>query len=206
MSCGRKAQWEEVYRQKGIDGVSWFQVEPQPSLAALDRFEVRTTDAIIDVGGGASSLVDRLFDRGWHDITVLDLAQSALDAAKSRLGDRSDGITWIQADITQWSPRRSFNVWHDRAVFHFLTEQPDREAYKAALAKGLVPGGLLIMATFAPDGPQKCSGLPVVRYDAKDLLSELGDGFELLDDWREEHVTPWGDKQPFVWCAFRKRS
>ena len=205
MNTDGEAHWEEVYRQKGSDEVSWFQSEPRPSLAALDRFGVHPTDTLIDVGGGASSLVDHLLDRGWNDLTVLDLVQSALDTARSRLGDRSEQVSWIRADVTQWSPPRAYDVWHDRAVFHFLTEPTQREAYKGALTKGLALGGLLIMATFAPDGPEKCSGLPVVRYDAKSLQAELGGSFELLDDWREEHVTPRGDRQVFVWCAFRKR-
>ncbi|AMG75181.1 class I SAM-dependent methyltransferase [Sphingopyxis granuli] len=206
MSSDMEAHWNRVYRQKGSNGVSWYQEKPTLSLAALDRFGARPTDALIDVGGGASSLVDHLLDRGWEDLSVLDLAQSSLDAARLRLGDRGEQIVWIRADITQWTPPRSYDVWHDRAVFHFLTEPAQRSAYKAALAQGLLPGGLVIMATFAPDGPEKCSGLPVVRYDAEGLQAELGDSFELLEDWREEHVTPWGDRQAFVWCVFRKRS
>lgn len=206
MSSDMKAHWNRVYQDKGSEAVSWYQAEPAPSLSALDRFGARPTDAFIDVGGGASLLVDCLLDRGWSDLTVLDLAQSSLDAARLRLGERSGRIAWICADITNWTPRRSYDVWHDRAVFHFLTEPIQRSAYKAALAQGLVPGGLLIIATFALDGPEKCSGLPVQRYAAKGLHAELGESFELLDEWPEKHVTPWGDSQAFLWCVFRKRS
>lgn len=206
MITGGQSHWEDVYQRKGSEGVSWYQAEPKPSLLALDRFGARPTDAFIDVGGGASLLADYLLDRGWSDLTVLDLAQSSLDAARLRLGERSEKIAWICADITNWTPPRSYDVWHDRAVFHFLTEPAQRSAYKAALTQGLVPGGLLIIATFALDGPEKCSGLPVQRYDAKSLHAELGEGFELVDEWREKHVTPWGDSQVFEWCVFRKRS
>ena len=200
------AHWDSVYRSKDAAQVSWYQAEPQPSLDALDRFGARSDQSFIDIGGGASSLVDSLLGLGWIDLAVLDLARSALDVARDRIGDASSKVDWICADVTDWRPARRWDVWHDRAVFHFLTGVEQRRAYKQAVATGLSEGGLLLIATFALDGPDKCSGLPVQRYDAPDLQAELGAGFELLDTWREVHTTPWGSEQNFTWCAFRKRS
>lgn len=196
--------WTSVYVNKAADDVSWYQATPGPSLAALDRLGVTPSAAFIDVGGGASNLVDELIERGWSDLTVLDIASSALEVSKARLGARSGHVDWIAADVTAWRPARQFDVWHDRAVFHFLTENSDRRAYRAALLAGLKPGGTLIMATFAPDGPDKCSGLPVQRHDPESLSNEIGPGFELVESWREEHVTPWGSQQRFNWCIFRR--
>jgi len=199
----RKQHWTRVYEDKAPDAVSWYQAEPAPSLRAFDRFGAGSTSSIVDIGGGVSSLVDALLERGWQDITVLDIAAPALETTKARLGVRADEVDWVVADITNWHPLRSFDVWHDRAVFHFLTEPAQREAYRSALLSGLAKGGLLIMATFALDGPEKCSGMPVQRYSPETLTLELGDRFELIDTWREEHVTPWGSTQSFNWCAFR---
>lgn len=203
MSDDRPEHWNRVYSEKDPSSVSWFQPEPEPSLRALDRFGAKATSSLIDVGGGASNLVDVLLEQGWRDVTVLDVAASALDRAKARLGDAANHVVWEVADVTTWHPSRRYNVWHDRAVFHFLVQAEQRTAYREALTEGLAPGGLLIMATFALDGPERCSGLPVERYDAERLASELGPSFELLEAWREEHVTPWGATQAFTWCAFR---
>lgn len=201
---GRKDHWTRVYDDKASTSVSWYQESPEPSLRALERFGASQSSGFIDIGGGASNLVDALLDHGWRDLTVLDLAAPALEVAKQRIGPHADKVNWIVADITDWQPRRQYDVWHDRAVFHFLTEAEQRDAYRGALLAGLVPGGLVIIATFASDGPEKCSGLPVQRYDAAGLARELGDALQLVDAWREEHVTPWGAKQPFNWCAFRR--
>jgi SAM-dependent methyltransferase len=198
--------WSEVYRTKAPDSVSWYQPSPEPSLRALDRSGVAASASLIDVGGGASGLVDALIERRWSDLTVLDIAAPALDVAKARLGKRAERVQWAVGDITQWQPGRTYDVWHDRAVFHFLTDADRREAYRRALEAGLAPQGLLIMATFAPDGPERCSGLPVQRYDASALSEELGPGFRLLDSWREEHITPGGSSQAFSWCVFRRAS
>lgn len=205
MSNDRPEHWNRVYAEKDVTSVSWFQSEPRPSLRALDRFGAKPTFSIIDVGGGASSLVDALLARGWRDITVLDIASSALDRTKARLGDAADCIEWEVADVTRWGPTRQYDVWHDRAVFHFLVEAEQRAAYRKALTKGLAPGGLVVVATFALDGPERCSGLQVERYDADKLARELGSSLELIEAWREEHVTPWGAIQAFTWCAFRAR-
>ena len=196
--------WTAVYETKDPTAVSWHQETPEPSLRALDRIGASASSSLIDVGGGASTLVDALLEQGWRDLTVLDIAAPALEAAKARLGVRADNVRWEIADITDWHPFRRFDVWHDRAVFHFLTQPEQREAYRSALSQGVAAGGLVIVATFALDGPEKCSGLPVRRYDPAGLAAEMGDGLQLIYGWPEEHVTPWGARQSFNWCAFRR--
>lgn len=199
-----ESHWSEVYRTKPSDSVSWYQPSPEPSLRALERFGVPSSTSLIDVGGGASNLVDALIERGWFDLSVLDIAAPALEVAKARLGEAAARVQWQVADITSWVPGRSYDVWHDRAVFHFLTGADQRAAYRRALHLGGAPGGLIIMATFALDGPERCSGLPIQRYDPAGLSRELGTAFELVGDWREEHMTPAGGRQAFNWCAFRR--
>ncbi|MGQ0590901.1 MAG: class I SAM-dependent methyltransferase [Sphingosinicella sp.] len=203
MSTDRHEHWNRVYTEKDPTSVSWFQPEPEPSLRALDRLGAQPSSSLIDVGGGASTLIDALLMRGWRDVTVLDIAPSALDRAKARLGGATDNVVWEVADVTTWHPTRRYDVWHDRAVFHFLVQPEQRAAYREALAGGLAKGGLVVVATFALDGPERCSGLPVERYDADKLARELGPSIELVEAWREEHVTPWGATQAFTWCAFR---
>lgn len=200
-----ESHWNAVYRTKPSDSVSWYQPSPEPSLRALERFGVPRSASLIDVGGGASNLVDALIQRGWSDLSVLDIAAPALEVAKARLGEAATSVQWQVADITSWVPDRSYDVWHDRAVFHFLTGADQRAAYRRALREGVAPGGLILMATFALNGPERCSGLPVQRYDPAGLSRELGPAFELVDDWCEEHTTPAGNKQAFNWCAFRRR-
>lgn len=195
--------WARVYEDKDPSEVSWYQPEPAPSLRALDRFGANAASAFIDVGGGASNLVDALVRRGWSDVTVLDIAAPALEAAKARLGSAANKVHWQVADITDWRAARRYDAWHDRAVFHFLTGPEQREAYRRTLSAAIAPGGLVIIATFAPDGPETCSGLPVRRYDPALLSAELGGDFRLLDGWREQHATPRGNSQSFNWCAFR---
>lgn len=201
---GTREHWRRVYATKPAESVSWFQPVPAPSLAALDRLGVGPDASLIDVGGGASNLVDRLQKRGWEDLAVLDIAEPSLEAAKARLGEQAAWVQWIVADITGWRSKRTFDVWHDRAVFHFLTEAEQREGYKETLEAATHAGSLIILATFAPDGPEQCSGLPVRRYDAEALATELGLGFTLLEEWREPHVTPWGASQSFQWAVFRR--
>lgn len=196
--------WDQVYSEKTPSEVSWFQNDPRNSLAALDRFAESVSTPFVDIGGGASNLVDALLARGWSDLTVVDIAAPALKAAQARLGEAATGVQWEVANITQWHPSRRYGVWHDRAVFHFLTEPRQRGAYLSALLAGTRPDGLVIIATFAPDGPEKCSGLPVQRYDAASLANALGENFTLLEDWREAHLTPWGVTQKFIWCVFRR--
>ena len=205
-SESRQAHWENVYTSKGENEVSWFQENPAPSLELIAQVGAAPTSAIIDIGGGASRLVDCLTDRGFADVTVLDLSGAALDAAKARLGRRADRVHWVVADATIWEPARTYDIWHDRAAFHFLTEQQDRAAYIARLKRGLKAGGHAIIATFALDGPEKCSGLPVARYDSASLGKTLGPMFQLVHTVRHEHATPWGSQQVFQFSVFRRVS
>lgn len=205
MQSDRQQHWDRVYTQNTPTEVSWYQAEATPSLQALDRFEAPASSPLIDIGGGASTLVDALLARGWRDLTVLDIAEPAMKASRRRLGSLAEKVEWIVADVTRWQPPRSFQVWHDRAVFHFLTHPEQRDAYRSALLAGVAPGGLVIIATFALEGPDKCSGLPVQRYDAHGLAAELGGEFTLIEYWQEVHVTPWETRQSFTWCAFRRQ-
>lgn len=201
----RQAHWEGVYTKKGENEVSWFQESPAPSLELIAQVGATPASAIIDIGGGASRLVDNLVERGFEDITVLDLSEAALEAAKGRLGGRAAQVHWIVADATVWEPQRAHDVWHDRAAFHFLTEDHDRAAYVARLERALKVGGHAIIATFALDGPERCSGLPVVRYDPVSLGKTLGRTFQLVDTRQHTHATPWGADQSFQFSVFRHR-
>ncbi|HJS40971.1 MAG TPA: class I SAM-dependent methyltransferase [Sphingomicrobium sp.] len=199
-----REHWRQVYEAKRPDEVSWFQASPAPSLDALDRLGAGPAKSLVDVGAGAATLADALLDRGWSDLTLVDVSEPALEASRQRLGERAGKVNWEVADIRHWRPDRTFDVWHDRAVFHFLTEAAGRTGYKRALAEGTRPGSHVVLATFAPDGPEQCSGLPVQRYDAAALAAELGGAFRMIDHWRETHVTPWGSEQSFQWCVFEK--
>jgi SAM-dependent methyltransferase len=198
----RQAHWQNVYATKAEKEVSWFQENPGPSLDLIAATGIRGGADIIDIGGGASRLVDSLLDGGFHPITILDLSAKALEAAKMRLGPRADGVDWIAADVTTWEPSRNYDLWHDRAAFHFLTEPADREAYVARLKQAVRAGGHVIIATFASDGPERCSGLPIVRYDPETLARTLGPGFELVESRRHDHVTPGGNTQRFQFSRF----
>jgi SAM-dependent methyltransferase len=200
----RGAHWENVYRTKGEREVSWFQDTPSISLELIRSTGVTRHSAIIDIGGGASRLVDALVDDGFEDLTVLDLSESALAASKARLGPTAARVTWLVADVVGWKPVQRYDVWHDRAAFHFMTDAADRNAYLACLRAALRPGGHAIMATFALDGPQRCSGLPVVRYDAASLGNVLGSAFELVETRRHDHQTPMGSTQRFQFSVFRR--
>lgn len=202
----RQAHWEGVYSSKGEKEVSWFQETPGPSLALLELVGAAPDSAIIDIGGGASRLVDALVEKGFMDLTVLDLSGAALASAKQRIGAKSDKVSWISADITVWTPTRTFDVWHDRAAFHFLTEPADQAAYIARLRGALRQGGFAIIGTFAPDGPEKCSGLHVCRYDSASLQVVLGPSFALIDSRRHDHTTPWGALQKFEFSTFQRLS
>jgi 2-polyprenyl-3-methyl-5-hydroxy-6-metoxy-1,4-benzoquinol methylase len=199
----RRAHWENVYTTKRDREVSWFQENPAPSLDLIDQAQPTSESAIVDIGGGASRLVDGLVARGFNHITVLDLSEAALIAAKTRLGDNAN-VQWVVADVTTWNPTQTYDVWHDRAAFHFLTERDDRAAYVTRLKQAIKPGGHVVIGTFAIDGPERCSGLAVERYDAASLAAELGEGFRLIDARRHEHTTPWGAVQRFQFCIFRR--
>ena len=200
----RQAHWQRVYKEKGENQVSWFQERPIISLELIEAAGVDHSSAIIDIGGGASRLVDALAETGYRDMTVLDVSESAVSIAKMRLGERAAMVKWIVADVTEWEPTRSYDLWHDRAAFHFLTDESDRSAYIDRLTKAVRPGGHAIIGTFALDGPERCSGLPVVRYDATQLSATLTPAFALVDMRRDDHKTPWGAIQHFQFSVFRR--
>jgi SAM-dependent methyltransferase len=204
MQSDRQAHWEDVYTKKGENEVSWFQENPAPSLQLIAQAGATHASAIIDIGGGASRLVDYLVDGGFEDVTVLDLSQGALEAAKGRLGGLAARVHWIVADATIWEPPTAYDIWHDRAAFHFLTEDRDRAAYVGRLERALKVGGHAIIATFALDGPERCSGLPVVRYDPASLGETLGRAFQLVNTRQHTHATPWGSDQSFQFSVFRR--
>jgi ubiquinone/menaquinone biosynthesis C-methylase UbiE len=199
--------WNRVYTTKTPTGVSWFQEHALQSMALIHQAGLSKDAAIIDVGGGASTLVDDLVAEHYRNVTVLDLSDAALAAAQTRLAERAGDVTWIAGDITQVElPVRAYDVWHDRAVFHFLTSQEDRDAYVRAVLRAVRPGGIVIVATFAEDGPDHCSGLPVMRYSDDTLHAEFGAPFTLLRQEREEHHTPGGATQKFIYCMCRKEA
>ncbi|WP_027584938.1 class I SAM-dependent methyltransferase [Bradyrhizobium sp. Ai1a-2] len=207
-SLDRQLYWENVYRTKGEREWSWFQQSPQPSLGLIEKVTVGPSQpSIVDIGGGASSLVDELLcaRMGFRAITVLDLSEAALDVSKARLGPAAVDVNWIVADVTTWQPPQAFDIWHDRAAFHFLVDEDDRKAYIERLAQGVTAGGHAIIATFAPDGPEKCSSLPVQRYDAVTLSRAAGSAFELVDQQTHRHVTPWDSVQSFQFSVLRRR-
>lgn len=196
-----KSHWENVYASKASDAVSWYQPHATLSLELIKRVAQGKDARILDVGAGASMLVDDLLDEGMTALSVLDISQTALDVVRERLGPRASGVEWIQCDITQVALEpASVEVWHDRAVFHFLTSAADREAYVAQVRRTVRPGGHVIVAAFAPDGPLHCSGLPVMRYAPDDLHAQFGARFELLEQLSEDHHTPMGTTQHFVYC------
>ena len=202
-----KAHWERIYGTKQPDEMSWFQREATISLALIRRVAPQITARIIDVGGGASTLVDGLVAAGYRGVTVLDLSRSALELARRRLGAAAPDVTWIEADVLSADlPPSHFDVWHDRAVFHFLTSAADRAKYIEQVRMCVKLGAYVLVATFADDGPTRCSGLPVARYSADALHHEFGSTFRLVESVREEHVTPSGAKQAFVYCLCRIES
>jgi trans-aconitate methyltransferase len=198
----RQAHWQNVYATKAEKEVSWFQENPAPSLDLIAATGISSDEAIIDVGGGASRLVDSLLERGFRRVAILDLSAKALEATKKRLGGRGDGVDWIVADVTTWEPSSTYDLWHDRAAFHFLTEPAERDAYVVRLNEAVRPGGHVIIATFAPDGPERCSGLPIMRYDPEALACTLGPAFQLVDSRRHDHLTPGGNTQRFQFSRF----
>lgn len=195
--------WDRIYRQRGPSEVSWYQREPQVSLALLDGLGVTPDQAVVDVGGGASTLAACLLDRGFREVTVIDLSDVALAEARDAMGERAGGVHWLQQDVLTWRPERRCGMWHDRAVFHFLVEEERRRAYLATVRAALADGGAVVMGTFAADGPDHCSGLPVWRYGPEDLGEAFGPDFRVVDVRREEHHTPGGGLQPFTWIAMR---
>lgn len=203
-SAHRREHWQGVFRTRADDEVSWYQPTPTPSLELIARCNLPADAGIIDVGGGSSRLVDALLDQGFSNLTVLDISSQALDRARQRLGARGNRVRWIEADVTQWQPDRTYDLWHDRAAFHFLTDPADRAAYRQALLSATAPGAHVVIATFALDGPEKCSGLPVQRYDPAGLARELTDGFTALDSIVHAHTTPSGSQQQFQFSLLQR--
>jgi SAM-dependent methyltransferase len=199
----RQQHWDSIYATKVEDQVSWFQAEPAHSIDLIRAAGGTVSSAIIDVGGGVSRLVDVLLAADFQDLTVLDLAAPALDQARTRLGGAAAKVDWIVADITTWVPLRHYDIWHDRAAFHFLTAAEDRAAYVRTLRRAVRPGGHAIIATFAMDGPEKCSGLPIVRYSPEELAATLGSEFSLIEARRHAHMTPFGTSQSFQFSLFK---
>ena len=199
-----KDHWDRVYGTRAPDQVSWFRPHLETSVALIERAARNCAASVIDVGGGASSLADDLIARGYRNITVLDISFAALEVAKRRLGLAGNSIHWLQEDVTEASlPAHSFDVWHDRAVFHFLTQPEQRAAYVQKVALAVKPGGHVIVGTFGPEGPRKCSGLDVMRYDAGALHNEFGVRFRLVESLKELHNTPFGTTQQFLYCYCR---
>lgn len=198
--------WNRVYQTKPSDAVSWYAPHLARSLELIDEAGLAPTAALIDVGGGASTLPADLLDKGFSNITVVDISSAAVAAARVQLGERADAVKWIVGDVTRVAlPESAFDLWHDRAVFHFLTDEADRQAYLGQVLRSLKPGGRIIVATFGPKGPERCSGLEVIRYDDEALLRQFGSLFQRLHCIEDRHTTPWGSEQEFVYCLCRRR-
>ena len=200
----RFQHWDSVYRTRESDVVSWFQAEPAVTLELVELLGVPHDAAIVDVGGGASRLVDRLLAADYSDVTVLDLSPAALAVSQARLGDTA-GVEWIAEDLLTWQPARHYDLWHDRAVLHFLSGE-DVDTYRELLEQSVAPGGCVILGTFAPDGPEQCSGLPVTRYGTAELTRFLAPTFVVVEERHELHTTPSGTSQSFAWVAARRLS
>jgi SAM-dependent methyltransferase len=201
----RKEHWQRIYSTKNDEELSWFQPDADVSLDLLLSPPLPRDASILDVGGGTSRLVDGLLDRGYRNVTVLDVSDAALRKSAARLGERASTVRWVPADITLWEPDQIYQAWHDRAVFHFLTDPADRRAYRTALYRALPPGGVLVLGTFALDGPERCSGLPVQRYSEETLAGELGDGFRWISGRNIDHRTPAGAVQRFQFSRWARR-
>jgi trans-aconitate methyltransferase len=199
------AHWDAAYAE-GDHTRSWFEEHPGMSLRMLDSAGVSAADALVDVGGGASPLAGALLDRGFGDLTVLDISAAGMQHAQQRLGSRANQVHWLTADVLSWHPRRCYRAWHDRAVFHFLTTGEHRQQYLHTLDTATAAGAIAVFGCFAPDGPQRCSGLPVARYSPAQLARQIGTKWLLISQDREEHITPAGTTQPFTWIALRKQT
>ena len=196
--------WEGIYASTAATDLSWYEPEPAASLRLIEKMAPRPSQAVIDVGAGESLLVDSLLARGFTDVTVLDVSQHALREVERRLGERARHVTFVHQDVLTWTPDRQYDIWHDRAVFHFLTERAARDRYVEIAAQAVRVGGGLVLATFAEDGPTQCSGLPTSRYSALDLEATFSEYFSLDEHERREHVTPRGIVQPFTWAVLRR--
>jgi SAM-dependent methyltransferase len=205
MSDSRQAHWENVFATKPDEAVSWFEPVPETSLRLIRSCGLSPDASIIDVGAGTSRLPDALLAEGFSNITVLDISAAALARTKARLGHRADVLRFVVADITKWQPKIAVDLWHDRAMLHFLTEETERMAYANAVRRAVEPGGFVVISGFAPDGPERCSGLPVLRASQNSIAGLLGPDFDLIEAFEEEHQTPRGGRQVFVFTRFQRR-
>jgi len=205
MKDAKQAHWDAVYASKAVTSVSWYEPHPRKSLEMIRATGIQPEDPIIDVGGGASYLVDELLAAGYRHLTVLDLSAEVLQKLRERLGQRSASVTLLNQDVTQFQPRQQYALWHDRAVFHFLVQHEDRERYVAALRQAVRPNGHVVIATFGPAGPERCSGLPTMRYDANALAAQLGSDFKLVESSLAVHHTPSNAPQEFLHCRFDRQ-
>ena len=202
-TAARASFWEQAHHGKDVDSVSWWQSVPELSLDLVDRTGVTTDQGVIDVGAGWSTLTDHLVQRGFTDVSAVDLSKTALDTIRARLGDAGASVDLRVADVLDLDMRRTYAVWHDRAVFHFLTEEDERDDYRTSLDRHVEPGNWVVVATFGPDGPTTCSGLPIVRYSHDALAAEFP-GYDLIDTAGDEHETPWGTVQQFTAVLLRR--
>ncbi|WP_291118896.1 class I SAM-dependent methyltransferase [Flavobacterium sp. UBA6135] len=200
----RKKHWESIYQTKELKDVSWFEPTPKTSLDFIKHYNLPITAKIIDIGGGDSFLVDHLLDNGYQDITVLDISEAAIDKAKLRLGERSNQVKWIVTDVTKFTPTEQYDFWHDRAAFHFLTDETEISNYLSTVQKSITPTGILVIATFSEQGPEKCSGISIKQYSEKTMAERLSKQFEKLQCKTIDHKTPFDTIQNFVFCSFRK--
>lgn len=204
MKFDRRAHWETIYKTKELKEVSWFQPTPETSLDFFTHFNVPSTAKIIDIGGGDSFLVDHLLDKGYKDISVLDISAAAIERAKQRLGDRASQVKWIVEDAASFIPTEKYDFWHDRAAFHFLTEEQEISNYLATAYENIKPSGVLVIGTFSEQGPRKCSGIEIKQYSETSMSDRLKNFFEKIKCITVDHQTPFGVIQNFVFCSFRK--
>lgn len=201
----RKSHWENIYESKPLESVSWYQPNPETSLHFVHEFNIPKTAKIIDVGGGDSFFVDRLLDDGYEDVTVLDISQAAIERAKLRLGDRAGQVKWIVTDVTEFIPQESYDFWHDRAAFHFLTKEEEIKQYIAAAVKAVSHNGILVVGTFSDQGPLKCSGIDIRQYTERSMTETFGEFFQKTACMTVDHRTPFNTEQNFLFCSFRKK-
>lgn len=201
----RKKHWEKIYASKALPEVSWYQPVPKTSLELIDKWDIPPTDAVIDIGGGDSFLVDNLLEKGFEDLTVLDISRNAIERAKTRLGKNAKNVDWIISDVTNFSPKRKYDLWHDRAAFHFLTEKRLIANYVETAYTSLSNNGKMIIGVFSTSGPEKCSGLNIRQYDKESIRTVFDDKFEMLHTDNVAHTTPFDTVQDFLFCTFRKK-
>ncbi len=200
----RKKHWENIYQTKDLQEVSWYQPTPSTSLDFLTRLKVPTTAKVIDVGGGDSFLVDHLLDMGYQDVTVLDISAAAISRAKQRLGERANQVKWIVADVVSFEPTETYDLWHDRAAFHFLTDEADIATYLHTAKENIHPNGYLVLGTFSDQGPKKCSGIAIKQYSASSMTERLNGLFEKIECRTFDHLTPFDTIQNFTFCSFKQ--